>query len=242
MMKGMQPRVLVLTLGAALIAVAAGGAQHQLSPADAARLDAAMREAFAFLYALPSDTAAAQMGAWVLDSNATTSALDAAPERRLVVTKLTDTGQQLHMRDVAAGTGTSPAQLAAAMAEMQRLEGQVSKAEADASLEIVVTANAPAVPAGSLADDRQRITLNIAASQLAVQMKGTWRKVEDKELEIEYQRWSPATLRVAFGSFERAETRAADIHSLTVSAQGNDEMIERVVNEAKWSALASLIN
>ena len=242
MMKGMQARVLVLALSATVIAAAAGGAQPQLPPADAARLDVAMREAFAFLYALPSDTAGAQMGTWVLDSNATTSALDTGPERRLGVTKLTDTGQQLHMREVAAGTGTSPAQLAAAMADMQRLEGQVSKAEADASLEIVVTANAPAVPVASVADNRQRITLSIAATQLAVQMKGTWRTVEDKELEIEYQRWSPATLLVAFGSLEPGETRAPGIHSLTVSAQGNDEMIERVVKEAKWSALASLIN
>jgi hypothetical protein len=255
-------RLTALVLAVGFLAQGIGHTQEPLSSADVARFDAAVREAFSFLYALPSDTAAAQMGAWVLDSTATTAPSEQTGERRVVITRLIDTGQDLKMKEVARGGGTSPAQLAAAMQEMQRLEGKVSKAEADAGLEIVVAANKPEMSLGAVADDADRTKPTIPGSQIAVRVKGAWMRVEDKELQTDYERWSPATLLVGFGSFAALETRrdtpnesAATftlrsranagghaIRSITVTAQGNEELIERVVQEAKWSALAALLN
>ncbi len=255
-------RLTALVLAVAFLAQGIGHTREPLPSADVARLDAAVREAFSFLYAFPSDTAAAQMGTWVLDSTATTAASEQTAERRVVITKLTDTGQDLKMKEVARGGGTSPAQLAAAMQEMQRLEGKVSKAEADAGLEIVIAANTPETSLTAVSDDAERTKPTIRGSQIAVRVKGSWMRVEDKELQIDYERWSPATLLVGFGSFAPLETRRATPHesaatftlrtrataggnairSITVTAQGNEELIDRVVQEAKWSALAALLN
>jgi hypothetical protein len=256
-------RLSTVVLTVCVLAHAVGGrAQDQLSATDVARLDAAVREAFSFLYALPRDTAAAQMGTWVLDSTATTAAVEHSAERRIVITKLTDTGRDLEMKQVAGGGGTSPAQLAAAMQDMQRLEGKVSKAEADAGLEVVVAANASETSLPGVSDDTERSRPAIPGSQIAVRMKGAWMRLQDKELEIDYERWSPATLLVGFGSFAPLETRRAtpnetaatvtlrtrrtaganQIRSITVTVQGNEELIDRVVQEARWAALAALLN
>src|SRR5687768_11327743 len=128
-------------VGFALAALIVGRAQDQLSPADLARVDAAMRDAFAFLYALPSDTSAARMGTWVLDSATTTAADDPALLRRILVTNLSDTGRNLKFSEMVGSSGTSPAELAASMVAMQRLEGKISKAEAEAAIEIVIAVN-----------------------------------------------------------------------------------------------------
>jgi hypothetical protein len=255
-------RFTALVLAVSCLARGVGHGQDQLSSADVARLDTAVREAFSFLYALPSDTAAAQMGTWVLDSTATTAASAQTAERRVAITKLTDTGQDLRMKEVARGGGTSPAELAAAMREMQRLEGHVSKAEADAGLEIVVAANAAETSLPGVLYDAARDKLVIPRSQVAVRVKGDWLRVKDNDLEITYDTWMPAALLIGFGSFEPLETRRATpndsaatltlrtraagsssaIRSITVTAQGNEEMIDRVVRDAKWSALAALLN
>jgi hypothetical protein len=215
-------------------------AQARLATDDAARVDAAVRNAFAFLYALPSDAAAAPMESWVLDSASTTREPDLSGRWRILVTKLTDTGHNLTLKEMAGEPGTSPAQLAAAAAAMQRLEGKISKADADAAVEIVITINPPedTVHASS---HGQRTTLAIPGSQMAVRAQGHWSRHNDPELEVDYQRWSPASIAVAFGSVPPPPgTRG--IHAVVVTAQGNEEMLARVIKETRWDLLARLLN
>ena len=236
-------------------------AQDQLSASDLVRADAAMREAFAFLYALPSDTSAARIGTWVLDSVATTSSDDPASQRRIVVTNLNDTGRDLKLSEMVGSSGTSPAELAAAMAAMQRLEGKISKAEAEASIEIVVAINEAEISVAGISDDARRSTPPIPGAELALRIHGDWVRLDDRELEIDYQRWSPATLIVGFGEFAPIETRrrsAAEslatfttrarptparpgIRTVALTAHGNEEMLDRVLKETRWEALARLV-
>jgi hypothetical protein len=235
--------------------------QDSIAPEDLARADAAVRDAFAFLLALPSDTAGATMGSWVIDS-AATGPLPEHPHRwRIVVTKLSDTGQGLKVSEMVGEPGTSPAQLAAAMVAMQRLEGKISKAEAEASLELVVALNDAEVSVSGVSDDAQRRKPAITGAQLTLRVHGDWMRFDDRELEIDYERWSPASLLVGFGTFAPIEARRVSpkeslatfttrarptaaghgIHSVTVTAQGNEEMIDRVIKETRWTALSGLI-
>lgn len=248
-------------LGLALVAAIAARAQDQAVPSEGARVDAAMREAFAFLYALPSDTSGARMGTWVLDSAATTTSHDPAPLRRLVVTNLTDTGRELKLSEMVGSSGTTPAELAASMVTMQRLEGKISKAEAEAAIEIVVAVNEAEVSIGGVSDEAQRSKPAIPGAELVVRLQGDWIRLDDRDLEIDYERWSPATLIVGFGGFAPIETRrrapkeslstftararplpaSAAIRTLAITAQGNEQMLDRVIKETRWDALARLV-
>ncbi len=234
-------------------------AQAPATRADLDRADAAVREAFAFLYQLPSDTAAATMGTWVLDSEETTPPSERSGTWRIVATKLSDTGDGLKLREMAGDGGTSPAQLAASMAAMQQLEGKISKAEADTSLEVTVTLNGE-VTAGGVSVEAPRARPAMDGSELSLRLEGSWMRVEDRALGIDYERWSPATLIVGFGGFApvqverlkpnerlarviaRPATPHRAIHSIGVAVQGNDEMVERLLKETKWAALAALVN
>jgi hypothetical protein len=172
--------------------------------------DATIKTAFAFLYALPEDTAAAPMGSWVIDTEATAKAFDASGEWRIVVTKLTDTGDGLQFRELAGKPGTSPAQLAETAAAIQALEAEVSKAEAEASLEVTVATGDAAAPS-SVAKENGWNTIAVAGASEAARRQGHWVG----------ERWSAATLFVRIGN-------------VTVTAQGNQEMLDRVVKETRW--------
>jgi hypothetical protein len=209
-------------------------AQARLATDDAARVDAAVRGAFAYLYALPSDTAAAPMESWVLDSAST--ATDSPGRWRILVTKLTDTGHSLNVKEMTGEPGTSPAQLAAAAAAMQRLEGKISKAEADAAVEIVITINPPADTLRASSHGK-RTTLAIPGSQMAVRAEGHWTRHNDRELEVDYERWSPASIAVAFGSVP-PPAGARGVHAILVTARGNEAMLERVIEETSWEVFA----
>ena len=245
----------------ALAALIVARAQDQLSPADLARVDAAMRDAFAFLYALPSDTSAARMGTWVVDSARTTTSDDPAPLRRILVTNLSDTGRDLKLSEMVGSSGTSPAELAASMVAMQRLEGKISKAEAEAAIEIVIAVNEAEISIAGISDEAQRSTPAIRGAELVVRVHGDWIRLDDRDLEIDYERWSPATLIVAFGGFAPIEThrRSAKeslatftararlaparggIRTLAITAQGNEQMLDRVIKETRWEALVGLV-
>jgi hypothetical protein len=199
----------------------------QLTTDVVTRTDTAVRSAFAFLYALPRDTAGAEMGTWVLDTAATTAEPDAAGVWHLVVTQLVDTGTGLKLSEMMGQPGTSPAQLAAAAVAMQKLEGKISKAEAEASIAIRITLHPPAyVPA--VVPDTARVTkLSIPGALTAVRVSPHATRVADRDLEIDYERWSPATLHVHFGN-------------IAVTAEGNEQMIDRVIKETKWDLLAAI--
>ena len=253
-------RILAM-VGFALAGVIVARAQDRLTPSDPARIDSAMREAFAFLYALPSDTSGARMGTWVLDSAATTSSDDPARLRRIVVTNLSDTGRDLKLSEMVGSSGNSPAELAAAMVAMQRLEGKISKAEAEAAIEIIVAIDEPEISIAGVSDDARRSKPAIASADVVLRVHGDWIRLDDRELEVDYERWSPATLIVGFGAFAPIETHrrvAAEslatftarvrqtparpgIRTLVVTAQGNEEMLDRVIKETRWAALAGLL-
>lgn len=241
-------------------------AQNRLSSEETARVDVAVGSAFAFLYALPRDTAGARMGAWVLDTGPALSEAEREAGRvegrwRILVTKLTDTGQDLPLADLLRDGGTSPAQLAASMAAVQRLEGKISKAEAEAALEVIVTVNEPEIAVTGVSDNAQRSKPPIAGAQLATRIHGDWIRLDDRELEIDYERWSPATLVVGFGAYGPLEGKrvvgkeslatfvvrarptpgASGIQRVGVTAQGNEEMIDRLLRETRWEALAALV-
>ena len=199
----------------------------QLATDALVRTDAAVRNAFAFLYALPRDTAGAEMGTWVLDTAATTSAPDPSGVWQIVVTQLVDTGSGLKMSELVGEPGTSPAQLAAAAAAMQKLEGKISKAEAEASITITITLNPPAPAPLPPAEGARETRPAIAGALLARRVAGHATRAVDPQLEIDYERWSPATLHVQFGQ-------------LAVTAEGNEQMIDRVIKETRWDALAAL--
>lgn len=245
-----------------LCLLAAAGADPQPVQSDLDRADAAVRDAFAFLYALPSDTAAAQMGTWVLDSSATTRTGESTGVWQIVAARLSDTGDGLELREVAGRGGTSAAQLAESMAAMQRLEGKVSKAEAEASLGITVTLNATEVSVSGISTSAPRYTAVVEGAAVSIRVDGGWVRVEDRELAIQYERWAPATLLAGFGSFAaidaarldrdrpvgefvahaRVRPAAAGIHTIGVTATGNQDMVERVQKETRWAALAALVN
>jgi hypothetical protein len=185
-----------------------------------------VRSAFAFLYALPADTAAAPMGSWVVDTAATTSTFDQSGAWRIVVTRLADTGDGLRLRDLAGTPGTSPSELAAAAAAVQQLEAQVSRAEAEASVEVTVAAGDAAATA-AIVEGRGWNTIAIAGARAAVRRDGHWVRTRDAELEIDVERWTPATLFVRIGS-------------VAVTARGNQQMIDRLVKETRWQLLAEL--
>ncbi len=251
--------IAVAGLAALLVAHARG--EQQLSSDEHARVEAAIRTAFGFLYALPSDTAAARMGSWVLDSAAADDNDPTAARWRIVATHLTDTGSDLKLSELIGDPGTSPAQLAAAMVAMQKLEGKISKAEAEAAVEVIVTVNAPEISVSAVSDDAKRSTPNIAGAQLSLRLQGDWMHLDDRELDVDYERWSPGTLLVGFGAFGNVESRRASpkqsastlavrarampgatgIHTIAIAAQGNEEMLDRVVKETRWEALAALM-
>lgn len=190
------------------------------------RTDTAVRNAFAFLYAMPRDTAGAEMGTWVLDTEATTTTPEPPGTWRIVVTQLVDTGRGLNMSELVGPAGSSPAELAAAAAAMQRLEGKISKAEAESSLEITVTLGPPDAevsPSAAAHETRPAIPGALSTRRIA----GHFSRVFDRQLEIEYERWSPATLKVQFGH-------------VTVAAEGNEQMIDRVIKETRWELLAPM--
>lgn len=199
----------------------------QLASDALTRTDTAVRSAFAFLYALPRDTAGAEMGTWVLDTSATTAEPDASGIWRIVVTQLVDTGRALSVSELVGEPGTSPAELEAAAAAMRRLEAKISKAEAEASIEITVTLNPPAAAPPASPDGARETRPAIPGAQWARRVAGHATRVTDRELEIDYERWSPATLRVQFSN-------------VAVTAQGNEQMIDRVLTETRWGVLAAL--
>jgi hypothetical protein len=199
---------------------------YQLSTEGLARTDTAVRSAFAFLYALPLDTHAAEMGSWVVDSAATTVDPDASGVWRIVVTQLGDTGSGLKLSELVGDSGTSPAQLAAAVAAMQKLEGKISKAEAEASITVTITLNPDATPRAA-PGGAPEIKLSIPGALTAVRTAGHATRLVDRELEVDYERWSPATLDVRF-------------NNVAVTAVGNEKMLDRVVKETRWEMLAGL--
>lgn len=224
-------------IGAPLIVLFAAIASAQPPPSnlDLGRAQAAVQSAFGFLFALPSDTAGAAMGAWVLDSGATTSTPEPGGRWRIVATKLTDTGQGLKLEEMVGEPGTSPRQLAAAMAAMQQLEARISRSEAEASVEVVVTLNAsPATPIDR--DAAPQADAGVEGARFSRLVRGHWTRVEDRDLEVTVERWVPATLLVQFAS-----PSSRGIQSVVVSARGSEEMIERLVKEARWGALAQLV-
>jgi hypothetical protein len=240
-----------------LPAALSSAAQESLSGDQVARIDAALRDAFAFAYGLPSDTAGAAMGSWVVDTADTTPATELTSIRRIVLTKLSDTGQDLNLNEVVGEPGTSLAQIAAGIAAVQRMEGKISKAEADTSLEIVVAVNERQATVTGVSDDARRNNPTIAGAAVGLHVDGSWVHVEDRELEIGYERWSPATLLVGFGAARSVDTKRASpkeslstftiqatptaaaqgIHTLLITAQGNEEMVKRVIKETKWGLL-----
>lgn len=199
----------------------------QSTPAadELARIEGGIRETFAVFYALPKDTAGAEMGSWVLGTDETTAEGDRTGRWRIFVSRLTDTGKDLRLGGLV--RGTSPAQIAESVVAMKRLEGKISRAEADATLDIVVSLNEPDAAAPDVSRAADRSNPRIAGADSSVRIRGEWITLEDRELEIEYQRWSPATLLVRFGR-------------ISVRAQGAEEMIDRLVREAKWDVLAAL--
>lgn len=207
----------------------------QLTTAQAPAPDA-VRDAFAFLYAMPADTAAAPMGTWVLDTTATASAFDPSGVWRIVVTKLADTGDGLQLRELAGKPGTSPAELAAAAAGIQQLEGKISKAEAEASLEVTISIGHGAATAGVVVEGKGWKSLAIAGATRAERIDGHWVRAYDRELEAETERWSPAMLFVQFDNAPRAPGEAR----VAIIARGNHEMIDRVIKETRWNLLAAV--
>jgi hypothetical protein len=199
----------------------------QLTTDVLARTHTAVHDAFAFLYAMPRDTAGAQMGTWVLDTAATTTAPDPSGVWRIVVSQLVDTGRSLELSELVGTPGTSPAELAAAVAAMQKLEGKISKAEAEASIAITITLNPAAPLMVPPAQGARETRPAIPGAQLARRVAGHATRVVDRDLETEYERWSPATLHVHFGN-------------LAVTAEGNEQMIDRVIKETKWAVLAAV--
>jgi hypothetical protein len=173
----------------------------------------AVRGAFAFLYALPEDTAGAPMGSWVLDTEATARTFDASGEWRIVVAKLTDTGDGLEFRELATKPGTSPAELAAAAASIQALEAKVSKAEAEAALEVTIAAGEVPTTSSVVQGDGWA-PIPIAGASEAARRDGHWVG----------ERWAAATLFVRLGN-------------VAVTARGNAEMLDRVVKETRWERL-----
>jgi hypothetical protein len=199
----------------------------QLAADVVARTDTAVRSAFGFLYALPRDTAGAEMGAWVLDTTATTAEPDASGVWHIVVTQLVDTGRALSLRELVGEPGTSPAELAAAAAAMRRLEAKISKAEAEASIAITVRLNPPVVTPPASPDGARQTRPSIAGALWARRVAGHATRVTDRELELDYERWSPATLHVQFSN-------------VAVTAEGNEGMIDRVLKETRWDVLAAI--
>jgi hypothetical protein len=194
---------------------------------DVARVDTAIHHAFAFLYALPRDTAGAEMGTWVIDTAATTAEPDASGVWHLVVTQLVDTGTGLKLSEMMGQPGTTPAQLAAAAVAMQKLEGKISKAEAEASIAITITLNPPGYTPAPVPETARVTKASIAGALAAIRVSPHATRVADRDLEIDYERWSPATLHVQFGN-------------IAVTAQGNEQMIDRVIEETKWDLLAAI--
>jgi hypothetical protein len=122
------------------------------------------------------------------------------------------------------------------MAAMQQLEGKISKAEAEASLEVVIALNEAETRLGAPSDTAPQRDNVVRGAQFARHVRGHWTRIEDRELGITVERWSAATLVVRFGP---EATRG--IQTIVITAQGNDEMIDRVVTETRWSELAGLI-
>ena len=110
---------------------------------------------------------------------------------------------------------------------MQRLEAKISKAEADAQLEVTITVGDGPAAAPPTDGKAPRTTLSIPGAREAAHAAGRFIRTADRELEIDYDRWTPATLFVRIGN-------------VTVFAQGSDEMIDRVVKETRWEMLAGL--
>ena len=198
----------------------------QLAGDSLGRADTAVRGAFAFLYAMPRDTAGADMGEWVLDTEATTSAPDPSGTWRIVVTQLVDTGNALDLSELVGPPGTSPAELAAAAAAMQKLEGKISKAEAESSLDITVTLGSPATMP-PVTDSAPTTRPSVPGALATRRVAGHFTRVLDRELGIEYERWSTATLYVQFGN-------------VAVAAEGNEQMIDRVIKQTRWDLLAAI--
>lgn len=194
---------------------------------EAARADTAIRNAFAFLYAMPRDTAGAEMGTWVLDTAATTAEPDASGVWRLVVTQLVDTGTGLKLSEMMGQPGTSPAQLAAAAVAMQKLEAKISKAEAEASIAITIRLHPPAYTPRLVPDTAGVTKPSIPGALTAVRVGPHATRVADRDLEIDYERWSAATLHVQFSH-------------VAVTAEGNEQMIDRVIKETRWDLLAAI--
>ena len=203
----------------------AAGAQPALTDEQLTRVETAVRAAFAPFYALPKDTAAADLGTWVLDTNATTPEGERSGRWRIFISRLTDTGKDLTLSGLV--RGTSPAQIAESVVAMKRLEGKISRAEADATLDITIALDEPNAPAPDVARAADRSNPRIPGADSSVRIRGEWITLDDRELEIEYERWSPPTLLVRFGR-------------LSVRAQGAEEMIDRLVAESKWEALAGV--
>ena len=200
----------------------------QLAAETLTRTDAAVRNAFAYLYAMPRDTAGAEMGSWVLDTAATTTEPDPSGVWHIVVTQLVDTGRTLNLSELVGAPGTSPAQLAAAAAAMQKLEGKISKAEAEASIEITITVGpASLTPPPPPMDGARETRLSIPGAVAARRIAGHATRVVDRDLEIDYERWSPAALHVQFSN-------------VAVTAEGNEQMVDRVIKETKWDVLAAI--
>lgn len=228
-------------------AVTATGAlrQPELSAEVRQSVDSAITAAFSDLLALPRDTDAADLGKWVLDSSTTLA--PHAPPRQWVIAaqQLIDTGAPLKLNEemLRQPPGASARQLADSVLAMQRLEKDISKLDAESRLEVVIEINADDVTASENAAGRS-VLFEPAIRGLvsARHARGSWRKSTDAELEIEVERWAPATLLVSFAAPRPPRTTGDNaIYNVVVRARGNDQMLERLISRTQWQALAALI-
>ena len=237
--------LVIVSLVCGTVAAAADYRQPEVSAELRQTVEGAIRAAFSDLLALPRDTDAADLGKWVLDSSATLS--PDAPTRQWVITvqQLADTGATLKLNEemVRQPPGASARQLADSMLTMQRLEKDISKLDAESRLEVVIEINTADVTPGENAAGRP-VSIEPALRGLvaARHARGGWRKSTDAELEIEVERWVPATLFVALGSARPSgPTGDNAIHNVVVRARGNDQMVERLITGTHWQTLAALI-
>jgi hypothetical protein len=225
------------------------------------RVTAAVRTAFASLLALPADTQAEKMGTWVLDTDGTALNPDPGEPWTILVTQLTDTGQELKLAEqlVRLGATSTPRQMADGAKAMQQLEGRIAKAEADTMLHVVARIDPPEVALQLISDDVDVEAVSVDGATHAVRVKGRWITARDRELDVDYERWSTAALLVTFGPFDNptktkapatgatrlvAKSRAVGntpVRTVTIQAEGSEEMIAKLIAETRWSALASLI-
>jgi hypothetical protein len=124
------------------------------------------------------------------------------------------------------------------MSEMQQLEARISRAEAEASLEVRVALNGANLDdqAGLRAPSGQPADGVVSGATASWLRSGYWNRVADHELGLTVERWQAGELYVRYTS-----SRPHAVHSITIRARGNDAMLDRLVKETRWQMLAALV-